>query len=88
MNDANDGFGWVPRLMRTRIVRHPARTVGKCCACSVAFGGTVEQAASVEQVLRAHESICPGGERDGELVLPFQPDAAEETMSFVSSAAR
>lgn len=72
------GFRWVPRLMRTRIVRRSDRTVGQCCECGVAFAGSVEQSAGVAQVWRAHESVCPGGDRAGEVVHPFPPSAVLE----------
>lgn len=70
------GFRWVPKLMQSEIVRRAGRTVGRCCECGVAFAGQVEQSAGIEQVWRAHESICPGGERAGEVVCPFPPAAA------------
>ena len=62
---------WVPRLLLNRIVRRPPDAVGACDKCGVAFAGLTERWGAVEQVLRAHESICPGGQRWGEVVRPF-----------------
>jgi hypothetical protein len=42
-----------------------------CGACGVGFIGAHGDAHLLTEVLRVHEIICPGGERAGELVTPF-----------------
>jgi hypothetical protein len=61
----------LPRLLTPRIPRRPPSHVGVCAACGVAFlapAGRLEQTA---ELLRVHESICPGGDRAGEGVTPL-----------------
>ena len=69
---------WVGRLLNFRTVRRPPATVGACGICGVRFAGKTEQWSGVEQVLRAHESICPGGDRGDETVVPFPSDPDPE----------
>jgi hypothetical protein len=45
--------------------------IGRCEQCGVTFAGAPERRSQIEQVLRVHRSICPGGSRDHEVVTPF-----------------
>jgi hypothetical protein len=62
----------LPRLLVSRVPRGARQIVGTCAACGVAFEGPRSRQADVEQVLRAHQRICPGGDRAGEMVTPFE----------------
>jgi hypothetical protein len=46
--------------------------VGTCSVCGVKFAASAERRALVEEVLRVHQSICPGGMRAGHVVAPFE----------------
>ena len=73
------GQRWIPRLLSSRVVRRAPDAVGSCSHCGVAFAGLTERWSQVEQVLQAHESVCPGGDRAGEIVRPFgEADSAPE----------
>lgn len=47
-------------------------TVGTCSVCGVKFAASAEHRARVLEVLRVHQSICPGGLRAGHVVAPFE----------------
>jgi hypothetical protein len=46
--------------------------VGACSVCGVRFAASADRRALVEEVLRVHQSICPGGMRAGHVVAPFE----------------
>jgi hypothetical protein len=46
--------------------------VGTCSVCGVRFAASDDRRALVEEVLRVHQSICPGGVRAGHVVAPFE----------------
>jgi hypothetical protein len=46
--------------------------VGACSVCGVTFAASAGRRALVEEVLRVHQSICPGGTRAGHVVAPFE----------------
>ena len=58
----------VPAPRRRRV----PETVGACTVCGVKFAGSDGRRALVEEVLRVHQSICPGGTRGGHVVAPFE----------------
>ena len=52
--------------------RPPFRVlVGSCRSCRVAFAARPHDREAVAEVLRVHEAVCPGGDRDGEIAEPF-----------------
>jgi len=46
--------------------------VGVCRRCGVRFAGRPHHRLAVLGVLRAHESVCPGGDRDAEWAAPYE----------------
>jgi hypothetical protein len=40
--------------------------------CGVQFAASRERRAETARVLHVHESICPGGQRAGEVATPFE----------------
>lgn len=60
-----------PLRANTHAAGEVSFTVGACAVCGVRFGGLPERRTELEHVLRAHERICPGGTREGEIVTPF-----------------
>ncbi len=54
-----------------RIRPRPEHVVGACTACGVVFAGREAERVRVAEVLRVHQTICPGGSRAGEVVVPF-----------------
>jgi hypothetical protein len=47
-------------------------TVGRCSTCGVAFAARPADRELVTHVLGAHERICPGGNRTGEVAHPVE----------------
>lgn len=45
---------------------------GACTLCRVVFFSRPDQVTHTRQLIRLHESICPGGERLGEVALPYE----------------
>jgi hypothetical protein len=45
--------------------------VGTCDRCGVTFVAKEDHYVAVREVLRVHEIVCPGGDRDGEWAAPF-----------------
>jgi len=66
----------VPRLLGKRVSRRVPTVVGACTVCGVRFAGPRRRHAEVTAALRAHETICPGGRRSGQIVTPFPPGAS------------
>jgi len=62
----------MPRLLTKRVPRRPPSVVGACAMCGVAFAASRERQAEAARVLHVHESICPGGQRAGEVATPFE----------------
>lgn len=62
----------VPRLLTPRVSRRVPAMVGSCMICGVRFAGPRRRHPEVAAALRAHESVCPGGRRSGQLVTPFR----------------
>ena len=62
----------MPALPAPRTRRRAPQTVGTCVVCGVKFAGSTERRSLVEEVLRVHQSICPGGTRGGHIVAPFE----------------
>jgi hypothetical protein len=60
-----------PRLLSPRRTRHSPLRVGTCAVCGVAFAAYEQRREHVEEVLRVHQSICPGGSRAGHVVEPY-----------------
>lgn len=55
---------------------HPSvdlQPAGTCTSCRVVFFSRPDQMAGTRALLRLHESICPGGERLGEVAMPYEP---------------
>jgi hypothetical protein len=52
--------------------RHLPEPIGTCSVCGVRFAASEDRRALVEEVLRVHQSICPGGMRAGHVVAPFE----------------
>jgi len=61
----------VPRLLTPRVPRRIQQPVGVCGACGVGFIAPADRVDHAEEILRLHESICPGGERAGDVVHPY-----------------
>jgi hypothetical protein len=59
------------RVLPRRARRRAVRSVGSCRTCGVVFAASEDERRKVEQVLRAHERICPGGRRRHEVVTPY-----------------
>jgi hypothetical protein len=49
------------------------RPAGACTLCRVVFFARPDQVTDTRALIRLHESICPGGERLGEVALPYEP---------------
>jgi hypothetical protein len=49
----------------------PQVSVGSCPRCGVSFSAPVESQALGRAILHAHETVCPGGSRDFEVVAPL-----------------
>jgi hypothetical protein len=64
-------FRRLPRFLTKRTPREPSRPVGVCSTCGVEFVAPADRREHVEDVLRVHESICPGGRRGGDVASPF-----------------
>jgi hypothetical protein len=47
--------------------------IGACHRCGVRFGARAVDAADTLATLRAHERICPGGNRLRDIVIPLGP---------------
>ena len=62
----------MPRLLTNRVPRRRPSVVGACAVCGVTFAASRERLAEAAHVLRVHESICPGGQRAGEVATPFE----------------
>jgi hypothetical protein len=62
----------MPRLLTKRMPRRSPSVVGSCAVCGVTFAASRERQAEAARVLRVHESICPGGQRAGEVATPFE----------------
>ena len=62
----------MPRLLTQRVPRRRPRVVGACGVCGVQFAASRDRRAEAARVLRVHESICPGGQRSGEVATPFE----------------
>lgn len=45
---------------------------GACTLCRVVFFARPDQVRGTRELIRLHESICPGGERLGEVALPYE----------------
>ena len=60
------------RLLTNRVARRSPSVVGACGVCGVTFAASRERQAEAARVLRVHESICPGGQRAGEVATPFE----------------
>lgn len=45
---------------------------GACTLCRVVFFARPDQFSGTREVIRLHESICPGGERLGEVAVPYE----------------
>ena len=54
-----------------RRLRPRPGVVGACTVCGVVFAGREAERGRVVEVLRVHQTICPGGSRAGEVVVPF-----------------
>jgi hypothetical protein len=46
--------------------------IGACAVCGVRFASTPARRAEIAHVLAVHESVCPGGDRAGEVVIPLE----------------
>jgi hypothetical protein len=46
-------------------------TVGQCPRCRVGCAGRAEDRGKLEELLRVHQQHCPGGDRAGDVWLPF-----------------
>jgi hypothetical protein len=62
----------MPRLLTKRVPRRRPSVVGACGVCGVQFAASRERRAETARVLHVHESICPGGQRAGEVATPFE----------------
>ena len=62
----------MPRLLTKRVPRRRPSVVGACAVCGITFAAARERQAEAARVLRVHESICPGGQRAGEVATPFE----------------
>jgi hypothetical protein len=51
--------------------RPGAVPVAACRRCGVRFVATPERTAETGAIVAAHEAVCPGGSRNGEVVDPF-----------------
>jgi len=58
------------RLLTPRVPRTARQTVGVCSRCGVRFAGPRNRVELAQRVLRAHERICPGGNRQSEVATP------------------
>jgi hypothetical protein len=52
--------------------RRRLHTIGACATCGVQFAAMEEQRGNVEEILRVHQRICPGGRRGGEVIAPYE----------------
>ena len=64
--------GPLSSLDAARERRRVPEPVGACSVCGVKFAASAERRALVEEVLRVHQSTCPGGMRAGHVVAPFE----------------
>ena len=62
----------MPRLLTKRVPRRAPSVVGACGVCGVKFTASRERQADTARVLCVHETICPGGERSGEVATPYE----------------
>ncbi len=62
----------MPRLLTKRVPRRRPSVVGACAVCGITFAASRERQTEAARVLRVHESICPGGQRVGEVATPFE----------------
>jgi hypothetical protein len=60
------------RLLTARNLPPDRKVVGACAVCGVGFAASAGRRAHAEQLLRVHQSICPGGNRAGHIVEPFE----------------
>jgi hypothetical protein len=54
-----------------------AHSVGMCAICRVTFFSSPDGEKLVQDLLRVHEMICPGGDRTGERVMPIAAKQAD-----------
>ena len=59
------------RLLSKRTSRRAVSPVGTCHTCGVQFMAAPDLHARVEQILAAHQRICPGGDRAGDVAMSF-----------------
>jgi len=55
----------------TKRVSAPS-VVGACGVCGIKFAASRGRQADTARVLCVHETICPGGERSGEVATPYE----------------
>ncbi len=60
------------RLLTKRVSRRPPSVVGACGVCGIKFAASRGRQADTARVLCVHETICPGGERSGEVATPYE----------------
>jgi len=61
------------------------KLLASCRRCELRIGSDPNNRAALAQMLQVHETYCPGGDRSGELWMPFavmeSPPADREILS-------